>query len=182
MFVLPFVAALSAFFLILWIADIIFTIKSTTKEGWDLEVNPLMRFLLRLRRRYLILFKCIEIISMFTLIYIISIYDADYAVIILTAAITAYSIIVANSMTIYLKTMSNPLPIVIVFLSTSIALLLLANFTYSAFVNSIAITKEYAICGENYATLKTTCNISSFNQTPLTYPNDLDINFSTTYK
>ena len=103
LFTFPFVIVLSGFFLLLWLADLYFTLKSTEKKGHGLEANPLMRALLQARRAHLYLFKALEILCFFVLIYFISNQNADYPVIILLLAIAVYAFVVSNGMAIYLQ-------------------------------------------------------------------------------
>jgi len=167
MFILPLVVTLSVFFLILWLADVFFTIKSTQKKGWELEANPIMRFMLKLRRSYLIIFKIIEIGCFFALTYLISFQDADYAVTSLLIAIGVYSIVVSNGMNIYLKVTRDALPVVIVFFLICLSVLYLAHLNYTTFSSDVMLFQTCSECCTNYAVLKADCGQSSINATPL---------------
>jgi len=156
-FILPFVIILSAFFLILWVADLYFTLKSTEKKGRELEANPLMRMLLKERRAHLYIFKALEIICFFALVYLISFQSADYAVIIFLVAIGIYALVVSNGMAIYLRiTKKHSIPSLLLFF-TCVTALFFAYLAYETFANGASLFSSCSKCCEQYAALKASC-------------------------
>ena len=158
MFILPFVIILSAFFLLLWAADLFFTLKSTEKKGHGLEANPLMRMLLKERRTHLYIFKTLEIICFFALIYLISFQNADYAVIILLITTGIYSLVVSNGMAFYLEITKNPAVASRLLFLVCLAVLLFAYLAYDTFANGESLFASCSKCCEDYAALKASCN------------------------
>jgi hypothetical protein len=156
-FILPFVIILSAFFLLLWTADLFFTLKSTEKKGRELEANPLMRWLLKERRAHLYVFKALEIICFFALIYIISFQNADYAVIILLIATGVYSLVVSNGMAFYLEIAKKPAVASRLLFLVCLAVLLFAYLAYETFANGESLFASCSKCCEDYAALKASC-------------------------
>ena len=158
MFILPFVIILSAFFLLLWGADLFFTLKSTEKKGHGLEANPLMRMLLKERREHLYIFKALEILCFLALIWLISFQNADYAVIILLVATGIYAFVVSNGAAIYLEITRKPaIPSLLLFL-ISIAALFFAYLAYEAYANGASLFNSCSKCCNDYAALKASCS------------------------
>ena len=157
-FTLPFVIALSAFFLLLWLADLFFTLRSTEKKGHKLEANPLMRMLLKARRAHLYIFKGLEILCFFALIYIISNQNADYPVIILLIAIAVYAFVVSNGMAIYLQIIKKHEVVARLFFLACLAALFFAYLAYEEYVNGTSLFSSTSKCCSDYAALKASCN------------------------
>lgn len=158
MFILPFVIILSIFFLILWSADLFFTLKSTEKKGHELEANPIMKSLLKAKRAHLFIFKGLEIACFFALVYLISFQNADYAVITLLIATGVYSFVVANGMSIYLSITKNFFIPSLLFFLVCLAVLFFAYLAYTTFANSAGLFSTGSKCCEDYAALKANCS------------------------
>jgi len=156
-FTLPFVLVLSAFFLLLWLADLFFTLRSTEKKGHMLEANPLMRMLLKERRAHLYLFKGLEILCFFALIYLISNQNADYPVIILLVAIAGYAFVVSNGMAIYLQITKKHAVVARLFFLACLAALFFAYLAYEEYVNGTSLFSSTSKCCSDYAALKASC-------------------------
>lgn len=160
-FTLPFVIVLSAFFLLLWLADLFFTLRSTEKKGHKLEANPLMRMLLKARRAHLYLFKGLEILCFFALIYLISNQNADYPVIFLIVAIAVYAFVVSNGMAIYLQITKKHQAVVRLFFLACLAALFFAYLAYEEYVNGASLFSSTSKCCSDYAALKASCSASA---------------------
>ena len=158
LFILPFVIILSAFFLLLWLADLFFTLKSTEKKGHTLEANPLMRLLLNERREHLFIFKALEILCFFSLVYLIAFQNAGYAVIILLVATGVYAFVVSNGMAIFLEIARKPAIPSLLFFLACIAALFFAYLAYEAYVNGTSLFNSCSKCCEDYAALKASCS------------------------
>ena len=156
-FTLPFVIALSAFFLLLWLADLYFTLRSTEKKGHKLEANPLMRALLQARRSHLYLFKGLEILCFFILIYLVSNQNADYPVLFLLAAIAVYAFVVANGMAIYLQITKKHSVVARLFFLACLAALFFAYLAYMEYTNGASLFSSTSKCCSDYAALKASC-------------------------
>jgi len=157
-FILPFVIILSAFFLLLWAADLFFTLKSTEKKGLELEANPVMKALLKAKRAHLFAFKGLEIVCFFALVCLVSFQNADYAVITLLVATGVYSFVVANGMAIYLSIAKNFfIPSLLLFL-VCLAVLFFAYLAYATFANSAGLFTTCSKCCDDYASLKANCS------------------------
>jgi len=159
-FILPFVVILSVFFLILWVADLFFTLKSTERKGHGLEANPLMRMLLKERRAHLYIYKALEIICFFALIYLISFQNAGYAVSILLLATGVYALVVSNGMAIYLEIAKKPAVAARLLFLVCLAALFFAYLAYETFANGNSLFNSCSKCCDDYATLKASCTPS----------------------
>ena len=177
MFILPFVIILSAFFLLLWAADLFFTLKSTEKKGRELEANPLMRMLLKERRAHLYIFKALEIICFFALVYLISFQNADYAVIILLVATGVYAFVVSNGMAIYLEISRKPAVASRLLFLVCLAVLFFAYLAYETFANGASLFNSCSQCCEDYAALKASCADGSAPVAP-SKSNDYGLNIT----
>ena len=158
-FILPFVAILSIFFLILWSADLFFTLKSTEKKGRELEANPIMKALLKAKRAHLFIFKGLEIACFFALVYLISYQNADYAVITLLIATGVYSFVVANGMSIYLSIAKSPFIPSLLFFLVCAAALFFAYLAYTTFANEASLFTSCSKCCDDYTALKANCSV-----------------------
>jgi len=174
-FILPFVILLSGFFLILWVADLFFTLKSTEKKGRELEVNPLMRMLLKERRAHLYIYKALEIICFFALIYLISFQNADYAVIILLVATGVYAFVVSNGMAIYLEIARKPAVASRLLFLVCLAVLFFAYLAYEIFVNGNSLFNSCSKCCDDYAALKASCTPAQPNVPSHSANSDINI-------
>jgi len=157
MFILPFVAVLSVFFLLLWLSDLFFTLKCTEKKGWQLEANPIMKLLLKAKRAHLYIYKTLEIVVFIALICLVSFQNADYAVFVLLVATGVYSFVVANGMVIFLHVHKNyTIPSALFFL-VCLSVLFFAYLAYTTFANSANLFTSCSKCCDDYAALKASC-------------------------
>jgi len=157
MFILPFVAILSVFFVLLWASDLFFTLKCTEKKGWVLEANPIMRALLKARRAHLYIYKTLEIVCFIALIWVVSFQNADYSVISLLTAIGVYSFVVANGMAIYMRISRNSIIPSILFFLVCLSVLFFAYLAYTTFVSNANLFTSCSKCCDDYAALKASC-------------------------
>ena len=157
MFILSFLAFISFFFILLWLSDIFFTVKSVGKLGNKVEMNPLMRFFLKTRRRFLWVFKILELSAFLALIYFLSYFDAEQSFYVLLAIIFIYSLVVSQGMYVYLASGGNPRAVVIVFFLLCLIGLLFVNLNYSTFNNTGKISDALTSCNLNYNELYHNC-------------------------
>lgn len=168
MFILPFVGILTVFFLILWLSDLFFTLKCTEKKGVALEVNPVMRALLKARRAHLYIYKALEILCFTALIWLVSFQNAGYSAVSLLVATGVYSLVVANGMAIYMRISKDSNIPSIVFVLACVAALFFAYLAYTTFASSTDLFASCSKCCEDYAALKASCNatVPPAGQTP----------------
>lgn len=157
LFVLPFVLLVYAFFLALWVADLFFTVRSTQTLGQHVEVNPLVKLLI-IRKRFLYVFKAIELGAFTVLVYFSASKNADYTITALLALLALYSLIAANGMAIYLESVGKTRPAVIAFLAACLAVILLVQANYFTFVSNVSLSESLAKSGMQYADLTARCS------------------------
>lgn len=175
MFILPFVAILTVFFIILWLSDLFFTLKCTEKKGVKLEGNPLMRALLKARRAHLYIYKALEIVCFTALIWLVSFQNAGYSVVSLLVATGVYSLVVANGMAIYMRISKDSNIPSVVFVLACVAALFFAYLAYTAFANGTDLFASCSKCCEDYAVLKASCASAPVPPTGQTPNSDLNI-------
>jgi hypothetical protein len=172
-----FLLLVSAFFLLLWVADIFFTLRSVAKQGRQIEANPVMRFLFGLRRTYFWIFKVAELSAFLVLIYLISFRDASQAVTILFSVIVIYTLVVAQGINVYLEVVRKATAVIILFVALSLLSVSFLWVNYSNFLNTGVISQELTKCGTEYANLYSQCISKTLpqNVTNRSQTNDLNL-------
>jgi len=99
--VLPLIILTFSVFVTLWIGDFYLTLKTTKKIGSSAEFNPILRSFLKLRGRYVWIFKIVEIGIFFYLIYYLTSLAQTAQFYILLFYIIFYSILVSNNTRVY---------------------------------------------------------------------------------
>ncbi|MDO8553748.1 MAG: hypothetical protein Q7S22_02990 [Candidatus Micrarchaeota archaeon] len=151
----PLILLVSVFYLLLWGMDLYLTLKSTSKMGHDLEINPIMNFFLRARRRYLALFKISELVVFFILILSSATLDLNTAIYILLGWTIIFSIVVAQGVYIYILAGGDPKPIAIGFLSISLLTVLFIFTSFSTFSDNKLLSSAFGSCNDQIVSLQT---------------------------
>lgn len=157
MYLLSFLILVSLFFIVQWLADIFFTLKSVKKLGYEIETNPIFRFLLGTRRKYLYLFKTLELIVFFGLIYLVSTYSNAHAFYGLLFVSFVYFLVTLQGMRIYLQVEKDTTPVILLFATISLICLLFIYLNYDTFNNSTKIYTALKECNEAYQDTYTEC-------------------------
>ena len=157
MFLVPFIAVLFVLFLVFWVADIFFTLKTVGKVGNEVELNPIMSLLLKVRRRYLFLFKIAEIAVFTGLMLGFVAVDTHTALYVLFALTLAYSLIVAQGIRVYLNASGNPFPVSMLFLVVVLIAVFTIYVSYLSFVDTISISDALQKCNTEYIGAYRTC-------------------------
>ncbi len=160
-YLFPLISLMFSIFIVLWISDLYFTVKSTEKTGNEIEVNPIMGTLLRLRGRFLWFFKLAELIVFSFLIWILSSANAETAFNIFLGLIFLYSILVAQGINIYIKAVGNAFPVALVFFAVCVIAILFIKINYDTFLNSILMSNALQTCNSEYASIYGNCSNNS---------------------
>lgn len=171
---LPLIILTFLVFVTLWTGDFYLTIKSFRKSKNILEINPLLMLLLRFRSRYVFLFKIVEIVIFFYLIYYLTLLQQTAQLFILLAYIVLYGILVANNSHIYFKATGKPsfaINIILIFLSAFVSLFIFLNFLlYSNLTTSYGVLSQ---CKDSFNNLYWQCQQQ--NATPsVNLPSELE--------
>lgn len=133
-------------FFVLWIGDLVLTLKVTKKVGSEAEVNPIMRKILSFRGKFIWAFKSIEIGFFLYLIYYIQTFSGQTAFHILLGYILFYSILVANNSRVYFQVTKEASGAFRgIFLIISV---LLVMFIYLNYLMYSGLTLTYSKLGE----------------------------------
>ena len=145
-------------FVIFWIGDFIITIKTVKHLGHEAEINPIMRGLVKVRGKFVYLFKTIEIAVFFYLLYYLQKYEAKTAFFILVGYIFFYSMLVVNNAHVYTKaTGKESGAFKVIYVGLILALL---GFIYLNYLLYLDIGTSYSAvgqCNENYNSLYYEC-------------------------
>jgi len=145
-------------FTLLWIGDFYLTLKTIKKMGYKIELNPIMRTVLRFRGKYVWLFKTIEFGIFLYLIFFLTNFDSNISFYALLGYIFFYSVLVINNNHIYYKVTgkkSFAIDCIFIGLSISIILFIYLNYLfYSDLVKTYGIIFSYQT---SYNNLYQTC-------------------------
>jgi len=176
-YLLPLILMMFSIFLVLWLGDLYFTVKSTEKRSSAIEVNPIMNALLRLRREFLWIFKIAELAVFSYLVWVISSLNSEIAFNVLLGIIFLYSLLVTQGMCIYLKAVGNASPVVLVFFVMSLIAIIFVRINYDTFLNSVSISNALGMCNSEYVNLYRNCSNNSANMSAYS-SNNSEFNFT----
>ena len=143
---LTLIALTFSVFFVLWIGDLILTLKVTKKVGVGVEVNPLMKKILSLRGRFIWVFKFTELGLFLYLIYYIQTFNGQTAFHILLGYILFYSFLVANNSRVYFQVTKQASGVFRgIFMILSV---LLVMFIYVNYLMYSGLTMTYSTLGE----------------------------------
>jgi len=170
---LPLIIITYGVFLVFWLADIYFTYTGVKRLGVSVEVNPLLHSLMKIRRKFLGLFKLIEITLFSYLVWQLSQLDEELLFNILMGVILFYSLIVAAGIKVYVEVSDCSTPVVLFFLVVSLVLVLLIYLNHMEYVNRGILADSLNDCGKKYASLYTESSVG--NESGLASPQDYSL-------
>ena len=135
----PLIILTFAVFLVLWIADLFFTSKVTKLLGEKVEVNPLLRFVIGIRGRFLHLFKVAEILIFTYLLWQVSLLNEEMAFSILLGIILLYSFVVLAGMKIYIDAKLGSTSIIVLHMSIIALLIVFIYLNNIEYQNKVSI-------------------------------------------
>jgi len=94
---LPLILLTFGVFLTLWIGDFYLTWKTAKRVGSSVELNPIMKSLLKFRGKYLVVFKAVELGLFFYLLYYLTSFSGTVPFYTLLGYILFYGFLVANN-------------------------------------------------------------------------------------
>jgi hypothetical protein len=146
-------------FFVFWLGDLYITKKTIDKTGIKAELNPLMRTVLRVRRRFIWVFKIIEIgLFLYLLIFLTTIGSGMIPFYILLFYIFFYSILVANNSRVYYKvTNKETVAFSYIFICVSILLILFIYLNYMMYSGLTMTYNEFRKCQTDYKKLNWEC-------------------------
>lgn len=90
-------------FAIFWLGDLLLTLKVVKHLGHEVEINPIIRFVLRGRGKFIYYFKVLELAAFLYLIWYLSSFEGKMPFYILLFYILFYSLLVVNNAHVYFK-------------------------------------------------------------------------------
>ena len=143
-------------FLLFWIGDFYLTIRTVKKLGSGIEINPILKVLLRGRGRLIYLFKPIELIAFLYLVWVLSKFEGSISFNIILWFIFIYSLIVINNAHVYYKaTSKESIAFKMLFFGLTLACLLFIYLNYMLYLDLrtayIALDKSNDKYNELYA-------------------------------
>lgn len=152
-------------FIVFWLGDLYLTLKTVKRLGKEIELNPIIKFILRGRGRLIYAIKPIELCAFLYLLWFLTTFEGAIPFYILVLFIFLYSLIVVNNAHVYyIVTKKESFAFKLVFIGATIALLL---FLYLNFVLYSDLTVSYnalAKSNDKYSQLLSQCTIKD---TPL---------------
>jgi hypothetical protein len=176
-YLLPLILLMFSIFIVLWVGDFYFTVKSTERTGSAVEMNPIMGALLKLRGRFLWFFKIAELAVFSLLVWVLSSANAETAFNVFLGLISLYSILVAQGINIYIKAVGNAFPVALVFFAVCVIAIVFIKINYDTFLNSIVMSDALRTCSSEYASIYGNCSNSSAT-TPVHQSNNSGFNFT----
>lgn len=138
---------LVSFFVILvyWLADAILTKKVVGIAGYEIEANPVIRLTFKIRAKFFLIFKLVEISLFAYLIYLIdafqlNIFTAFYAIF---GLIVYYTLILINNSRVYFEVTKKQSNVLIYALSiATIFLIIFMWFAYTLQIDKTILTNQ----------------------------------------
>ena len=157
-----------ALFITLWMADLFFTTRSVSKLGVGVELNPVLRFIMSVRGKYIWPFKALEIILFSYVIWKTASFDEEVSFSVLLGVIFVYCFVVAMGLKVYIDLTGKSAPVAFLFFCLSILLLLFIYSNHLEYQNKIALYNALSGCGSAYNDLYFECvGNKTSNQTPI---------------
>ncbi len=88
---------------VLWLVDMMETLKLTSKLGDDVELNPVARFLIKKNKEGFIMFKLVDLVVVVTIVLFVSAGKEIMGTSLLLSFITVYAFVVVHNYKVYKK-------------------------------------------------------------------------------
>jgi hypothetical protein len=155
----------------MWVGDLYITYKTMSKKGYDIEVNPIIRSIFRIRKKFIWPFKIIELGAFLYLIYYLANIGNIVPFYVLLVYIFVYAVFVANNSRVYFMATgkeSDAFKVIFILLVLGIVLFIYLNYMlYTNLGTSFAALTE---CNSDYVNLysqcKTSGTASNYTSTP----------------
>ena len=123
-------------FVIFWLGDLYLTLKTVKHLGKDIEINPIIKFILKGRGRLIYLFKPLELIAFLYLIGFLNRFEAVIPFYILLVFIFFYAMLVVNNAHVFYKaTQKESIAFKVIFIGLTIAMLFFIYLNYLLYLD-----------------------------------------------
>lgn len=141
-------------FVLFWLGDLYLTLKTVKKLGNNVEINPIIKFILRGRGRLVYLFKPLELIAFLYLLWFLNTFEGVIPFSILLVFIFVYSIIVVNNAHVYYKVTDRESgAFKIIFIGLTLAVLFFIYLNYLLYLDIGIVYDELQESNEKYSEL-----------------------------
>jgi len=152
-------------FVIFWLGDLVLTVKTVKKLGHGVEVNPIIRTILKFRGRFIYVFKIVEIGAFLYLIWYITKFNSNLSYTILLVFIFIYSLFVLNNSYVYGKIIrKQSIVFGLIYITLVLAILLFIHLNFLLY-HDLGVTYDaIKISNDDYNELYAECkqqNISA---------------------
>ncbi|MBI2106557.1 hypothetical protein HYT57_01100 [Candidatus Woesearchaeota archaeon] len=123
-------------FVLFWLGDLYLTLKTVKHLGRHIEINPIIKFVLKGRRKLIYLFKPIELIAFLYLIWFLNKFEGVIPFYILLMFILFYALLVVNNAHVFYKvTRKESGAFKVVFIGLTIAMLFFIYLNYLLYLD-----------------------------------------------
>mgnify|MGYP001573989451 CR=1 FL=1 len=122
-------------FVLFWLGDLYLTLKTIKHLGKHLEINPIIRFVLRGRGRLIYLLKPLELAAFLYLLWFLTKFEGALSFNILLIFIFVYAMLVVNNAHVYYKiTKKESKAFKVIFVGLTIMLLFFVYLNYQLYL------------------------------------------------
>lgn len=123
-------------FIIFWAGDLYLTLRTVKHLDTSIEINPLIKFVLKGRGKLIYFFKPVELLSFLYLIWFLNKFDGGIPFYILLGFILFYALLVINNAHVYFKaTKKESVAFKVIFLLMTIAMLFFIYLNYLLYLD-----------------------------------------------
>jgi len=145
-------------FVIFWLGDLVITLKTVKHLGHKAEINPIIRFILKSRGRFIYIFKIVELGVFLYLIWFLFSFEETAHFYILLLFILLYSLLVVNNAHVFYKaTGKESLFFKFVYLGLVVAMLLFIYLNYMLYLDLGTSYEALSSSNERYSKLYWEC-------------------------
>jgi len=145
-------------FVILWLGDLYLTLKTVKHLSRDIELNPIINFILKGRGKLIYLFKPLELIAFLYLIWFLNKFEGVIPFYILLVFIFFYALLVINNAHVFYKaTGKESMVFKVVFLGLTIAMLFFIYLNYLLYLDLGVAYNALAESNDKYNELYWQC-------------------------
>lgn len=164
-------------FVLFWLGDLYLTLKTVKHLGRHLEINPIIRFILRGRGKLIYLFKPLELAAFLYLIWFLTKFEGVIPFNILLIFIFVYAIIVVNNAHVFYKvTKKESIAFKVIFIGLTIMVLFFIYLNYLLYLDLGVSYDALAKSNDKYNELFWQCKEGNISNT-LLEPQDLKTTF-----
>lgn len=155
---LPLILLTFSVFVTLWMGDFYLTLKTAKRIGPAAELNPVLRSFLRLKGKYVWIFKMAELSLFFYLIYYLTSFTGTLPFYTLLVYIVLYGVLVANNSRVYYNvTGEQSLALNYVFITIVVFVTLFIYLNYLLYSNLTLSYNTLTKCYSSFNDLYWSC-------------------------